>query len=207
MLYASEGLTFGLRPNALGLRTGLHSKEPCENVNLFFRTSENQERLFVSVSFFALRYTQIMRILLQKVTRASVHVAGEAVGTIGRGYLLFLCVLKGDTAEDAAFLAHKITSLRLWEGESGTINDRSILDVGGEILVVSQFTLAGESAKGNRPDYTAAADPETARKLYEQFQQLLRERGVAHVASGRFGAHMLVDLQNDGPVTLLLHRP
>lgn len=147
-----------------------------------------------------------MILLLQRVSHARVTVDGAAVGECGPGYLLFLCVLSGDTEEQARQLAQKVVSLRLFDGADGKINDRSLLDVGGEACVVSQFTLAGRTEKGNRPDYTAAADRGTAETLYVRFQELLREAGVRQVAAGTFGAHMAVELVNDGPVTLVLER-
>jgi len=171
-----------------------------------------------------------VRVLLQKVVRASVNVDGTIVGAINRGYLLFVGVLLGATETEATWLAEKIVKLRLFPGDdgpprpngsvrAGTINptsprsaglrragDRSLLDVGGEALVVSQFTLAGRTEKGNRPDYTAAAPPEEAKKLYEFFVEELRRLGVAKVETGKFGAMMAVELVNDGPVTLWLEK-
>lgn len=147
-----------------------------------------------------------MRLLLQKVTSASVSVDSSVVGEIDQGYLLFLGVMEGDTEESADKLAEKTVNLRLFDGEDGKINDRSLLDIDGQILVVSQFTLAGDLKKGNRPDYTAAADPKSATKLYEYFIEKLRSLGVKKVEAGEFGAYMRVDLVNDGPVTLWLER-
>ena len=147
-----------------------------------------------------------MRILLQRVSTASVSVDRRVVGSIGRGYLLLLGVMQGDTEEQASWLAHKIVHLRLFDAQDGKVNDRSILDIGGEALVVSQFTLAGDFAKGNRPDYTAAAAPAHAIPLYEFFMDALRKEGVAKIESGTFGAMMEVSLINDGPVTLWLER-
>ncbi len=147
-----------------------------------------------------------MKIILQKVTEASVEVEGAEVGAMGKGYLLLLGVLRGDTSAHAALLAEKIVKLRLFDGENQKINDRSILDTGGEILVVSQFTLAARTERGNRPDYTLAAPPEEAQQLYRYFIDMLRELGVSRVASGTFGAYMDVSLKNDGPVTLVLER-
>ncbi len=147
-----------------------------------------------------------MRILLQRVQEASVTAEGETVGSIGRGYLLFVGILDGDTDEQGAWLAQKIAKLRLFDGSDGTINDRSLLDIGGGALVISQFTLAGRTDKGNRPDYTRAAPPEYAKTLYESFVAHLRAQGIGNVDTGRFGAHMQVQLVNDGPVTLLLER-
>ena len=147
-----------------------------------------------------------MRILLQRVLRASVSVDAAVVGSIGPGYLLLVGVLKDDTEEQARWLASKVAKLRLFDGENAKVNDRSLLDIGGEALVISQFTLAGNIEKGNRPDYTAAESPQRAEALYECFQDFLRTEGVTRVAAGTFGAHMQVELVNDGPVTLLLEK-
>ena len=148
-----------------------------------------------------------MKLLVQRVARADVTVDGESIGAVGQGYALFLGVMRGDTENEVRFLVHKILGLRLFAGDDGTVNHRSIVDVHGGILVVSQFTLAGLVEKGNRPDYTAAADRETAMRLYEAFLAILRSAAPALIiATGRFGAHMHVDLVNDGPVTLLLER-
>ena len=150
-------------------------------------------------------YHARMRILLQRVQSASVTVDDQIVGSIERGYLLFIGVLRGDTETEATWLAEKITKLRLFDGEDGKINDRSLVDSKGEALIVSQFTLAGDTAKGNRPDYTAAAAPAEAKRLYEYFIQTIGSLGVK-TATGEFGASMAVELINDGPVTLLLER-
>lgn len=147
-----------------------------------------------------------MKVLLQRVSRASVTVEGQVVGSIGRGYLLFVGVLTGDTSDNAAFLAKKIAALRLFSGLDGKVNDRSLKDIEGEVLVVSQFTLVGQTEKGNRPDYTAAAERGIAERLYEEFADFLRSEGISTVEKGVFGAHMQVALENDGPVTLLLER-
>lgn len=146
-----------------------------------------------------------MRILLQKVTQASVSVDGKPVGEIGRGYLLFLGILKDDTDAQADWLSEKILGLRLFEGEDGKINDRSIADINGEVLIVSQFTLAGDVSKGNRPDYTEAAERGEAQRLYGYFIDRMRQAGLS-VATGEFGAMMEVSLMNDGPVTLVIDR-
>jgi len=148
-----------------------------------------------------------MRILLQKVKQATVSVDGKQVGEIGPGYLLFLGIFKDDTDVQADWLTEKILGLRLFEGADGKINDRSIADAKGDVLVVSQFTLAGDVTKGNRPDYTAAAGRAEAERLYEYFIGVLRMKGLAKVASGTFGVHMDVSLVNDGPVTLVIDRP
>ena len=152
------------------------------------------------------RYTASMRIVLQRVKEASVSIDDQTVGEIGRGYVLLLCVMQGDTSLQAQWLAEKIVKLRLFDSPGGKVNDQSVLDIGGQILVISQFTLAGDTQKGNRPDYTAAAGPEEAKVLYEYFMKKLREAGVAKVESGRFGAMMAVRLANDGPVTLILEK-
>ncbi|MDO8649049.1 MAG: D-aminoacyl-tRNA deacylase [Candidatus Peregrinibacteria bacterium] len=144
-----------------------------------------------------------MRLLLQRVSRAEVTVDGAVIGSIGKGYLLFLCVMAGDTSAHAQLLAEKVTKLRLFPGEVGKVNDRSIADVGGSILVVSQFTLAGDVSKGSRPDYTKAAPPADAETLYEFFIEKVRASGIP-VEAGQFGAAMEVTLVNDGPVTLWL---
>jgi D-tyrosyl-tRNA(Tyr) deacylase len=147
-----------------------------------------------------------MRLVLQRVSSASVSIDGQIVGAIGRGYVLLLCVMRGDTSLQAQLLAEKIVKLRLFGHPNGKVNDQSILDIGGEVLVVSQFTLAGDTRKGNRPDYTAAAGPEEAKMLYEYFMKKLQELQVAKVESGQFGAEMSVQLANDGPVTLILEK-
>jgi D-tyrosyl-tRNA(Tyr) deacylase len=158
-----------------------------------------------------------MRLLLQKVSQASVSVDGQDIASIGKGYLLFLGIMNGDTREQAEWLCKKVAKLRLWDSSdgppdlsgivrAGTINDRSLLEVGGSVLVVSQFTLAGSTEKGNRPDYTSAARPEIAEPLYETFVASLRLAGIKDVRTGRFGAMMEVALINDGPVTLMLER-
>ena len=147
-----------------------------------------------------------MRLLLQKVTEASVSVDTEIIGQIGEGYLLFLGILRGDTSAQAELLAQKIVNVRLFDGKDGKINDQSIIDISGNILVVSQFTLAGRLEKGNRPDYSQAAPPEDAKVLYEYFIRKLEQLGVLNVENGELGAHMDVSLINDGPVTLIIER-
>lgn len=147
-----------------------------------------------------------MRVLLQRVRRASVTVAGEVVGEIGHGILLFLGVTTGDSRADADWLAKKAAGLRIFEDEAGRMN-RSLLDIGGDALLVSQFTLYADCRKGRRPGFDAAGDPAAANELYEYFAKQLKAEGVAHVATGRFGADMLVSLENDGPATFLLSHP
>lgn len=147
-----------------------------------------------------------MRLVLQRVSQASVSVDDQIVGSIGRGYMILLCVMKGDTSLQAQWLAEKLVKLRLFDSPEGKVNDRSLLNVDGDAIVVSQFTLAGDIAKGNRPDYTAAAGPDEAKILYEYFMKKLRELGVHKVEGGVFGAMMSVQLINDGPVTLILEK-
>lgn len=147
-----------------------------------------------------------MKVLLQRVAHASVSVGQEVIGRIDRGYVLFVGILAGDTEAQAAWLAEKICKLRLFDGADGKINDRSLLEIGGGVLVVSQFTLAGRTEKGNRPDYMAAAHPDLAQPLYKFFVGEMRRLGAKNVQTGSFGASMQVSLQNDGPVTLLLER-
>jgi D-tyrosyl-tRNA(Tyr) deacylase len=145
-----------------------------------------------------------MRVLLQRVARAEVRVAGEVIGRIGRGY----CLLVGYTARDAEaenrWMAEKVTGLRLFPDAEGKMN-LGLEAVQGALLVVSQFTLYGDAAKGRRPSFVDAAPPEQARALYLQFIDLLRAQGC-EVATGEFGADMAVELVNDGPVTLWLER-
>jgi D-tyrosyl-tRNA(Tyr) deacylase len=146
-----------------------------------------------------------MRAVVQRVSRASVTVDGEVVGAIDRGVMILLGVTHGDGEEQARWLAHKIAGLRIYEDAEGKMN-LGLLDVGGEALVVSQFTLYGDCRKGRRPSFTDAARPEVAEPLCARFVELLRQAGVRRVESGVFGAHMMVEIHNDGPVTLILER-
>lgn len=139
-----------------------------------------------------------MRAVVQRVSRASV----EPGGSIGPGLCVLLGVADGDTYDNAVRLAEKIAKLRIFQNEEGKF-DRSLLDTGGAALVVSQFTLIADTAKGNRPSFSGAARPEVAEPVYERFARALRELGV-EVATGVFGAHMQVELVNDGPVTIVL---
>jgi len=143
-----------------------------------------------------------MRAILQRVTRASVEVDGAIVGQIGGGLLVLLGVAKPDTDADADFLVAKILNLRIFSDDLGKMN-RSLLDCGGELLVVSQFTLYGDCSRGRRPGFDAAASAEQARALYEHFVASARASGVK-VETGVFQAHMAVSLVNDGPVTFLI---
>ena len=142
-----------------------------------------------------------MRALVQRAAAGSVDVAGELIGEIGKGLVILLGVTHSDTEKDAAFLAEKCMNLRIFEDDAGKMN-RSLLDVGGEALIISQFTLYGDASHGRRPSFTEAARPEVAIPLYEKFVELCRGYGV-RVATGRFGAEMLVSIRNDGPVTIL----
>jgi D-tyrosyl-tRNA(Tyr) deacylase len=142
-----------------------------------------------------------MRALIQRVSEGHVSVAGTVVGKIGKGLLVLVGVRRGDTTADAEYLARKVTLLRIFPDENGKMN-RSVLDICGEILIVSQFTLYGETRKGNRPSYSAAELPEAARTVYEHFVEMCRRTGSS-VATGVFQAHMEVKSVNDGPVTLL----
>ncbi len=143
-----------------------------------------------------------MRAVLQRVRRAAVVVAGETVGAIDAGWLVLLGVAPTDTPAEAAWLADKVAHLRALEDDAGKMN-RSVLDAGGAVLVVSQFTLYGDTRKGRRPSFTGAAPPALAEPLYERFAAELRAVGLP-VATGRFGADMQVELVNDGPVTFVL---
>ena len=143
-----------------------------------------------------------MRAVIQRVIQAKVTVGGKIVGQIGPGLCIFLGVGKDDTEANAKALGDKITNLRLFEDEQGKMN-RSLLDTGGELLVVSQFTLYGDCRKGNRPSFTDAAPPAQAERLYEYFSARLGNAGIK-IAAGQFQAHMQVALVNDGPVTLVL---
>lgn len=143
-----------------------------------------------------------MRALVQRVTEASVTVEGEVIGAIGSGLLVLVCAMQGDGAEAPAKMAAKIAKLRIFHDEAGKMN-RSLLDIGGAALVVSQFTLAGDTSRGNRPGFSTAARPEEGRLLYEAVAAELTALGI-ETATGQFGADMKVALVNDGPVTLWL---
>ena len=143
-----------------------------------------------------------MRVVLQRVAHASVTVDGEIIGKIQRGFLLLVGVTHDDAMEDMEYLVRKIVQMRIFEDEEGKLN-RSIQDIGGEILSVSQFTLYADTKKGNRPSFSKAAPGDVALKMFEQFNVLLRDTGIP-VETGQFGADMKVELLNDGPVTILL---
>ena len=143
-----------------------------------------------------------MRVVLQRVSHASVTVEEKVIGQIQRGFLLLVGVTHDDAMEDMEYLVRKIVQMRIFEDEDGKLN-RSIQDIGGEILSVSQFTLYAETKKGNRPSFSKAAPGDVAIEMFEQFNGLLRETGVP-VETGQFGADMKVELLNDGPVTIQL---
>lgn len=144
-----------------------------------------------------------MRIVIQRVTEASVTVGGECIASIGRGLLVLVGVENGDTEQDAAWLAAKTAALRIFDDEDGVMN-RSVVDVGGELLAVSQFTLTASTRKGNRPSYIRAAGHGLAVPLYERYCALLADAAGRPVLQGRFGAMMEVRLLNDGPVTIMI---
>ncbi len=146
-----------------------------------------------------------MRAVIQRVGRASVTIAGEVAGAIGPGLMVLLGVAPDDTAERVRWMADKLVNMRIFADDEGKMN-RSLLESGGAMLVVSQFTLYGDTRKGRRPSFIGAAGPEVAVPLYEAFLEAVRALGV-RVESGRFGADMLVELANDGPVTLIVDAP
>ena len=143
-----------------------------------------------------------MRALIQRVARASVWVDGVEVGRTGKGLVVLLGMSKDDGEEDARYLVERVVNLRIFADDENRFN-RSTLDTGAELLVISQFTLYADTRKGRRPDFTRAAQPEQAERLYEQAVELFRGTGL-RTETGRFREHMLVDIQNDGPVTLLI---
>lgn len=144
-----------------------------------------------------------MRAVVQRVSQSKVVVEGQTVGSISKGLMVLLGVGKDDTVKDVEYLANKVANLRIFEDENEKMN-RSVLDVKGEILVVSQFTLYGDCRKGYRPSFTDAAPPEQANRLYEAFVQYLREHYPVNVETGIFRAMMHVEIHNEGPVTILL---
>ena len=143
-----------------------------------------------------------MKVLLQRVTRASVSIGSEVVGRIGRGLVVFIGVATGDTEKDAQYLAQKTVSLRIFSDEEGRFN-LSALDIKGELLVVSQFTLLANTRKGRRPSFIEAAPPAQAEEIFERFVEQARATGL-RVETGRFQQYMQVEIHNDGPVTILL---
>ena len=146
-----------------------------------------------------------MKVILQRVSRAKVTISGETVGEIGHGLLLLVGFGQGDTVECLKPMAEKILNMRVFPNEAGRF-DQSLLGLQGEVLAVSQFTLYADTSKGRRPEFFQALKPEEAELLFNEFLALLRSSGVRNVASGVFGAHMLVESVNDGPVTISLER-
>jgi D-tyrosyl-tRNA(Tyr) deacylase len=147
-----------------------------------------------------------MKIVVQRVTSASVEVHNQVVGQIKRGYVLLVGICLSDTLKEVEYLAKKVASLRIFEDEQGKLN-HSIHHVNGQILSISQFTLYGDASEGNRPSFTQAAKGEVALPLFQHFNQVLRLEYGIDVQEGVFGEHMMVHLVNDGPVTILLQRP
>ena len=143
-----------------------------------------------------------MRAVVQRVTCSSVTVGGETVGAIGPGLMVLIGVSDRDTEKDLKYIADKVPNLRVFDDENGVMN-RSVLDAGGSILAVSQFTLYGDARGGRRPSYIRAAKPEAANEMYEKLVRIWRDQGI-HVETGRFRTEMMVSLVNDGPVTILL---
>jgi D-tyrosyl-tRNA(Tyr) deacylase len=143
-----------------------------------------------------------MRAVIQRVLQAKVEISGRQVGKVGKGLLVYLSVGQGDTEKDAEFMADKFVNLRIFADDAGKMN-RSVTDIGGSILLISNFTLHGDCRKGRRPGFDAAAQPQLARKLYEKTIALIAEKGVT-VRKGAFGEYMNVDSINDGPVTFIL---
>lgn len=144
-----------------------------------------------------------MRAVVQRVNKSSVSVDGEIKGSVGKGYNILLGVMDGDTESQAELLAGKVAKLRVFEDENGKMN-KSILDIAGEILVISQFTLCADIRKGNRPSFTDSAPPQEADRLYKHFCSKLIENGISKVETGVFAADMLVSIENDGPVTIVM---
>lgn len=144
-----------------------------------------------------------MRAVIQRVLEASVKVDGKVIGSCKKGYMILFCAMENDTLEDISLLAKKVALLRVFEDEDEKMN-KSILDVNGEVLCISQFTLAADTRKGNRPSFIKALSPDLASKYYDKFCEELKLNGINHIGKGEFGADMKVSLINDGPVTIIL---
>lgn len=144
-----------------------------------------------------------MKVVLQRVREAHVTVSGQVIGSIGKGYVILLGVAEGDSEKEVDILCDKVVKLRIFADENEKMN-KSLLDIHGEVLVVSQFTLLADTTGGRRPSFIHAAKPDVAQKLYTYCIQKLKDLGVKKVATGSFGAYMLVELVNDGPVTIVL---
>lgn len=144
-----------------------------------------------------------MRAVIQRVKNANVEIDGVIVGKCGTGYMILFCAVEGDTEQDIDLLARKTANLRVFEDEDGKMN-KSILDIDGEVLCISQFTLAADTKKGNRPSFINAMEPITADKYYQMYCEALKSNGIKSVETGEFGADMQVTLTNDGPVTIIL---
>ncbi|MBQ8740116.1 MAG: D-tyrosyl-tRNA(Tyr) deacylase [Clostridia bacterium] len=144
-----------------------------------------------------------MRAVIQRVKNANVQIGGAVVGKCGTGFMILFCAVDGDTQNDIDLLARKTANLRIFEDDEGKMN-KSILDIGGEVLCISQFTLAADTRKGNRPSFINAMEPITAEKYYKMYCEALKTNGVKNVETGEFGADMQVTLTNDGPVTIIL---
>lgn len=144
-----------------------------------------------------------MRAVIQRVKNASVEIGGVVAGKCKQGYMILFCAVDGDTEQDIELLARKTANLRVFEDEQGKMN-KSILDIDGEVLCISQFTLAADTKKGNRPSFINAMEPINADKYYQMYCEALKSNGIKNVETGEFGADMQVTLTNDGPVTIIL---
>ena len=144
-----------------------------------------------------------MKAVIQRVSKADVSVDGATVGSCEKGFMILFCAVENDTVDDIEILAKKVSNLRIFEDDEGKMN-KSILDISGEVLCISQFTLAADTKKGNRPSFIKAMGPETANEYYDIFCDKLSEYGIKKIDKGIFGADMKVTLTNDGPVTIIL---
>lgn len=183
------------------MRLNYNGTKLVQNILFCNDPADNSEKVIIFTSKFKQFLNGSMRILIQRVTRASVTIGEQVHGAIGQGLLVFVGIEEADEPEDVAWLCGKLIKLRIFADEAGVMN-RSIEEVKGEILVISQFTLHAQTKKGNRPSYIRAARPETAIPLYEAFVESVSRAMGTPVATGVFGADMQVELINDGPVTL-----